>query len=404
MSSAATVLLPFRSSSLKGIIALPTSKSESNRMLIIAACSKEKILLEGLSSAKDTQTMMRLLNSDEYELDVKDAGTTMRFLTAFRALSSRPCKITGTPRMQERPIGILVDALQRIGCAIGYENKDGYPPVLIGAFGGQKIDTISIRGDVSSQFVSALMMIAPLLPKGLAIKLLGEVGSRPYIKLTAGLMRKFGVDVHWENDILKIPSGSYHGGTHTVEADWSGAGYWYSMAALAGDVDIHLIGLRSDSNQADIRAVEIYTGLGVHTEFTDSGVRLTKGSIDPLQEVDFQDCPDLAQTVAVSYAVMGIPCKFYGLHSLRVKETDRIAALQKELAKIGATLHALDENTWALIPSVQLPSSVKIATYDDHRMAMAFAPLMFTMQVEIEHPEVVVKSYPEFWDHMASLS
>ena len=373
-------------------------------MLIIAACSREKIILEGLSSAKDTQTMMKLLSTDEMELDVKDAGTTMRFLTAYRAISGRPCILTGTPRMQERPIGILVDALREIGCAIDYEKREGYPPLMIQTFKGQNADKIRMRGDVSSQFVSALMMTAPLLPKGLEIKLLGEIGSRPYISLTAGLMQKFGASVSWQNDAIKIAPGSYSGGFHQIEADWSGAGYWYSMAALATDCDVHLEGLRPDSNQADIRAVEIYRGLGVHTEFSPSGLRLSKGPMRPLEEIDFQDCPDLAQTVAVSYAALGTPCIFHGLQSLRVKETDRIAALQTELAKIGAKLQTLDENSWKLIPSLSLPASVSIATYDDHRMAMAFAPLMFKMDVEIEHPEVVVKSYPEFWEHLESLS
>jgi 3-phosphoshikimate 1-carboxyvinyltransferase len=404
MSEAAFIQLPFYPPSLKGTIALPTSKSESNRMLIIAACSKENIKLEGLSSARDTQTMLKLLNTDDYELDVKDAGTTMRFLTAYSAITGRPCRLTGTPRMQERPIGILVNALRDIGCAIEYEKKEGYPPVRIGPFEGQKDAAIQMRGDVSSQFISALMMTAPLLPKGLEINLLGEIGSRPYIHLTAGLMRKFGVNLNWDNDTMKIPPGSYHGGSHQVEADWSGAGYWYSMAALAREVRLHLLGLRSDSNQADIRAVEIYKGLGVQTEFTDSGVYLSKGPLDPLQEIDFHDCPDLAQTVAVSYAAMGKPCRFYGLQSLRVKETDRIAALQQELAKIGAKLMELDQYTWELIPSKKVPSAVRIATYDDHRMAMAFAPLMFKMHVEIEHPGVVAKSYPEFWSHLESLT
>lgn len=403
MSASDLIKLPFFPSALKGKITLPTSKSESNRMLIIAACSKEKITLEGLSSAKDTQTMMRLLRTDDYELDVKDAGTTMRFLTAYRAISGQACRLTGTPRMQERPIGILVDALKEIGCAIGYEKKEGYPPVLIGPFEGQKADRIQMRGDVSSQFISALMMTAPLLPKGLEIKLLGEIGSRPYITLTAGLMHKFGASVSWQNDTIKVDPGSYSGGFHKVEADWSGAGYWYSMAALAADAALQLEGLRSDSDQADIQAVEIYRGLGVHTDFSPSGVRLTKGSVRPLKEIDFQDCPDLAQTVAVSYAGMGIPCVFHGLQSLRVKETDRIAALQAELAKIGAQLNTLDDNSWELIPSQSLPTSTRIATYDDHRMAMAFAPLMFKLDVEIEHPGVVVKSYPEFWDHLESL-
>jgi 3-phosphoshikimate 1-carboxyvinyltransferase len=304
--------------------------------------------------------------------------------------------------MQERPIGILVEALQQLGAEIRYEKKKGYPPILIERFRRQKTKEITMRGDVSSQFISALIMTAPRLPQGLTIHLEGKLGSRPYLELTAALMEKFGIKILWDGNVLHIPHGRYHSGNHEVESDWSGAGYWFSMASLADEVDLYLKGLRSDSLQADKKAVEIYAGLGVHCRFDEEGLHLSKTNT-PAQasaSIDFSDCPDLAQTVAVSYAALGLDCTFTGLESLRVKETDRIAALQQELAKIGAQLLEKEEGSWSLIGTKALPEHVEIQTYDDHRMAMAFAPLMYRMHVDICEPMVVAKSYPEFWEHL----
>ena len=380
-------------------ISLPASKSESNRMLIIRALSNENINIQNLSDARDTQTMLRLLASSDTLLDVIDAGTTMRFLTAYLAATNQHKQLTGSERMQQRPLKILVDALREIGAEIQYLDKEGYPPIQIKGIASQKKARILVRGDISSQYISALLMIAPSLPGGLEIELTGKIGSRPYIEMTLGLMSRFGVQNEWNGNTIRIANQKYAGGNISIESDWSAASYWYSIVALAGSAEFTLKGLRPNSLQADIRIVMIMDKLGVGSEFSSAGVRIFKKQQRAFNHIDFSDCPDLAQTVAVTCAALGKKCTFTGLESLRIKETDRIAALQKELHKIGATLTECN-NEWILNPSQKLPSKVEIETYEDHRMAMAFAPLGTLMDVKINEPNVVVKSYPSFWDDL----
>jgi len=382
-------------------IPLPSSKSESNRALIINSFAGGE--LHNLAEARDTQTMMRLLDSSHKELDVIDAGTTMRFLLAYCALTNQRKILTGTPRMGERPIGILVDALREIGAEIDYLEKDGFPPLETIRFSHQKKHEISMRGDISSQYISAIMMVAPTLSNGLTITLEGKVASKPYILMTMELMNQFGAGATFDEDnkIIIKPS-QYQPKSFSVESDWSGASYWFGIVALAQKAEILLLGLKSDSLQGDSKIMEIMQFLGVKSEFTPTGLLLTKQNSESKFTYDFSNCPDLAQTVAVVCAAKGIQAEFTGLESLRIKETDRILALQNELAKIGATLQEKGSK-WTLIPAMNLKSkkdTISIETYDDHRMAMAFAPLAALMDLEIRNPSVVDKSYPSFWNHM----
>ncbi len=385
-------------------INLVSSKSESNRALIINALEGFRCDMRNLSSARDTQTMKALLNSSDYIADVIDAGTTMRFLASYFAISGKAKLLTGTPRMCERPIGILVDSLKLLGADIEYASKVGFPPLKLNSFKYSGVTQIEIRGDVSSQFISSILMIAPKLPKGLTIKLLGEVGSKPYIEMTIAQMRLFGaeVDMDWANNTIKIKNTPYLASKYTVESDWSGASYWYSVAAIANEAEIKLLGLKENSLQGDSAIVEIMKSLGVNSNFTAEGVILTKIENKNSFEYDFSNCPDLAQTVAVICAAKGIEATFTGLESLKVKETDRVLALQNELKKIGADLIEVSKNLkYKLKPPAENAinkTAIEFETYDDHRMAMAFAPLSMKMPVIIKHPEVVAKSYPSFWE------
>lgn len=383
---------------------LPASKSISNRVLILNALSGNRSKLHNLSDANDTQLMLRLVDSPDETIDVEDAGTTMRFLTAYFSVTNQPKNITGTQRMKERPIGILVDALRTLGAEIEYTGASGYPPLRTKQFSGQKTDSLRIRGDVSSQFISALMMVAPTLPRGLSLILEGKVGSRPYIEMTASLMELFGVKCEVLDKQVNIPFQSYRPVEFFVESDWSGASYWFAFAALAAESELVLPRLfLTGSLQGDSAIVRIMESLGVRASMQNDLVRLTKTSRVETLTWDFTHCPDLAQTVAVVCAAKGVEGRFTGLESLRIKETDRIAALQNELRKIGADL--LEETGhWKLVPSQKLPHEAFFNTYKDHRMAMAFAPLATRMNIELENPSVVRKSYPKFWDDMALLN
>lgn len=381
---------------------LPASKSISNRVLILNALSGNRSKLHNLSDANDTQLMLRLVGSSDKTIDVEDAGTTMRFLTAYFSVTNQHKIVTGTQRMKERPIGILVDALRSLGADIEYAGEPGFPPLEIKQFSGQKTDVLRIRGDVSSQFISALMMVAPTLPEGLSLILEGKVGSRPYIEMTASLMKLFGVKCEVLEKQVNIPSQSYQPIEFTVESDWSGASYWFAFAALAEKAEISLPRLFLNSLQGDSAIMGIMESLGVTARMENDLLMLSKKEHDRIIAWDFTHCPDLAQTVAVVCAAKGIEGKFTGLESLRIKETDRIAALQNELRKIGGDL-VEEKDCWKLIPATQLPQKAFFNTYKDHRMAMAFAPLVTLMDVEIENPDVVRKSYPKFWDDVQSL-
>jgi 3-phosphoshikimate 1-carboxyvinyltransferase len=388
-------------------IQLASSKSESNRALIINALSGFKGDLQNLSSARDTQTMIRLLQSNEPIADVIDAGTTMRFLTAYFTATKQNKMMTGTPRMCERPIGILVEALKTIGAEIDYLQKEGYPPLQIHGLTEQKSNEVTIRGDVSSQYISALVMIAPTLPQGLTIHLTGELGSIPYIKMTLAQMKAFGVEanVDWVNKVINVAPQSYAPTSYQIESDWSGASYWYSVVALStfDDTKVELLGLKENSLQGDSAIVDIMTQLGVKSTFTKDGVLLTKIPAQQSITWDFTNCPDLAQTVAVTCVGEGIEATFTGIESLKIKETDRIVALQNELKKFGGSLTEVVPNTEYKVSGSGFAfgsADISIATYDDHRMAMAFAPLAMLTDVTIEEPHVVVKSYPSFWDDL----
>jgi 3-phosphoshikimate 1-carboxyvinyltransferase len=392
-----------RTSVLNGTASLlPASKSISNRALIINALAGGKSALHNLSDANDTQLMLRLVNSTDKVIDVEDAGTTMRFLTAYFSVTHQQKVLTGTDRMKERPIGILVDALRLLGVDIDYLEKEGYPSHEIKKFAGQKVNTIRIRGDVSSQYISALMMIAPTLPNGLTLELEGKIGSRPYIEMTASLMKHFGVNSTFAGSTIAVPAQKYTAATFTVESDWSAASYWFAFAALAEQATIQLPRLSLQSLQGDSAVVKIMEALGVKAEMKNDLLTLTKQPHQPSIQWDFTHCPDLAQTVAVVCAAKGIEGHFTGLESLRIKETDRIAALQNELGKINADLIEVGNAHWTLKPSTSLPTSVEFKTYKDHRMAMAFAPLATLMSVEIENPDVVRKSYPNYWNDLIS--
>lgn len=382
-------------------VALPSSKSESNRALIINALSGNICDIQNISTARDTVTMNRLLQSQDDVLDVIDAGTTMRFLTAFHAIKNGSKEITGTARMCERPIGILVEALKSIGAEIEYLKEEGYPPIKIHPFKKQTSNYIKIRGDVSSQYISALCMIAPNLENGLTIELLGEIGSRPYIMMTLQMLADFGINFAFEGNIITIKNQIYKANKFYVESDWSGASYWYSIVALSQSAEIELIGLKKDSLQGDSAIVPMLEKLGVKTTFLDNKIILKKEKINlPNQiNIDFTDCPDIAQTLAVICGALGVKLVLTGVESLKIKETDRLAALQNELKKFGVSLVDNGDLSYTVSGIAKVEGQI-VATYKDHRMAMAFAPLALMGNVEIENKDVVVKSYPSFWNDL----
>ena len=397
-----------RSTSFQEIIPLPASKSESNRALIIhALAGGTEGQLTNLAEARDTQTMIRLLaDRQNPEADVLDAGTTMRFLTAYYSVTGQMKRMTGTPRMCERPIGILVDALRQLGAQIEYENNEGYPPLRLQGFQYAGKREISIRGDVSSQFISAILMLGPLLPEGICLQITGTLGSKPYVEMTLAQMAHFGIQaqVDWSNGRIDIPAQSYQATHFAVESDWSGASYWYSMVALSPfeDTQLELLGLKENSLQGDSAIQDIMLPLGVKSTFTGRGFLLTKTKAEPALAWDFSQCPDLAQTICVVAAAKNSTLTLTGIESLKVKETDRVLALQQEVAKLGAHIIEVEANhLYELRPNFSACDTVpRIATYDDHRMAMAFAPLGLLTEIVIEEPGVVAKSYPSFWSHV----
>ena len=334
-----------------------------------------------------------------------DAGTTMRFLTAYFSTKGANKILTGTARMKERPIGLLVDALRTIGVEIDYLERDGFPPIEIKGFAGQKTDEVTIPGNVSSQYISALMMTGPALPKGLRIKLTGKVGSRPYIDMTAALMKHFGVEAEFRGDTIHVKHSAYRANPYKVEGDWSGASYWFAFTALAKDASIYLPGMADKSLQGDRAIVDIMKLLGVTATFDQNGVQLAKNDLVKNSiEWDFTDCPDLAQTVLLVCAVKGVVGTFTGLESLYIKETDRVAALRAELGKIGAMIVEPKQGVWRLEPGkFERVKHIEIETYHDHRMAMGLAPLATIMDVTIKSPDVVNKSYPGYWEDVKAV-
>lgn len=383
-------------------IKLPASKSISNRALILNALSRKPNQINNLSDCDDTQVMIDAFNKDENIIDVKAAGTSMRFLTAYLSQTPGEWSITGTKRMQERPIHLLVDALNALGAHIEYANKKGFPPLLIK---GTALDggEIEISGGISSQFISALLMIAPTMTKGLTINLKGDIISIPYIKLTLGMMEQYGVKAHWKENTIKIHPQEYLPIEYTVESDWSGASYWYEIAALTQDARIELKGLFKNSMQGDSKVAELFTDLGVKTEYTTDGVILTKtNKITKKFFHNFINEPDLAQTFAVTCCMLNIPFMFTGLQTLKIKETDRIEALKAELKKLGYELQDSQGSILEWDGYMSKPEENPIIkTYEDHRMAMAFAPASIKLgSINIEEPHVVSKSYPQYWEDL----
>lgn len=387
-------------------IPLPGSKSESNRALIINALTKDPGEISNLALARDTDIMQGLLNGDHSVYNAMDAGTVMRFMTAFLAISKNNVSITGTERMKLRPIAVLVEALQKLGVSITYLDKPGYPPLKFNGFKEQLTSGLEVDGNISSQYISALLMIAPKLPHGLTLNITGQVVSKPYIDMTLSIMLHFGVHVDESEQQYVIKPQSYHYTPFSVEADWSGASYWYSIFALSSLETLSISGLKDQSSQGDSILKELMESFGINTEFKGESAVLTKKPFLLPESIDFIKCPDLAQTFAVLCAAIGHECTFYGLQTLKIKETDRVQAIKTELEKMGGDLVEKDES-WTVIPipvdNLNAEKSYALSTYEDHRMAMAFAPLATRTTVSFDDAEVVNKSYPTFWKDMANL-
>jgi len=389
---------------LKGSIVLPGSKSVANRALIIHALSYSPYPIENLSESDDTRVMEQVFNSNTNHFDIGHAGTAMRFLTAFLAQIVGEWTITGSDRMKQRPIGILVDALNKLGARIEYLENEGFPPLKI--YGSHlKGCVLELDGSVSSQYISALLMIAPTLESGLTLRLKNKITSRSYIEMTLKLMEQFGVKSVWKGNEIRIAEQTYKARPFSVEADWSGASYWYQMAVMADEVDVELIGLTTESLQGDAQIAKWFEQLGIDTVATEKGSRLVKND-RPLPKslnLNFIENPDVAQTFAVLCVMKQIPFHFAGLETLKIKETNRIAALQDELAKFGAqiTEPAHGELKWDGTFPIEKQAIPEIETYHDHRMALAFAPAcQIYGPVAILDPMVVTKSYPNYWEDL----
>ena len=397
---------------LRANIKLPASKSISNRALIINALAGGRYFPENISDCDDTAVMIRALETMPDVIDIHAAGTAMRFLTAYLSVTPGDHILTGTERMKQRPIGTLVDALRYLGADVSYVDHEGYPPLRVSGHpleGGR----LEIPSDVSSQYISALLMIGPVLKNGLEIRLKGHINSRPYIDLTISMMQDFGADVQWSDvDTIKVKPKPYESRPYLVENDWTAASYWYEMMLLSKDRDanVRLAGLRDGSKQGDSMVRYISSLLGIRTTFGDieDGLRtnvVLQKTHRPLPrlEYDFSNVPDLVQTFVVTCVALNIHFRFTGVGSLKIKETDRIEAMKTELRKIGVVMrdHEGVELIWE--GGRCEPTGEPFDTYEDHRMAMSLAPLALVMpEVKINNPQVVAKSYPHFWDDLRS--
>lgn len=392
-------------------ISITGSKSETNRLLLLQALFSN-ITLVNTSNSDDSEVMQKALainsqlpTSNSQLVDIHHAGTAMRFLTAYFAVNEgREVVLTGSLRMKERPIKVLVEALQQLGAQISYENEDGYPPIRIK---GQKItkNKVSIPANVSSQYISALLLVAPKLENGIELTLVGEITSIPYIKMTLALLNELNIQTSFEGNVISVsPKKEVESKVMTVESDWSSASYFFSLAALSNEATISLTSYKQNSLQGDSALVEIYSKIGVETRFEENKITLVKQPNFKLEDLnlDLNNTPDIAQTIVVTCLGLGIGCHLTGLHTLKIKETDRLEALRIELTKLGANISVTNDSL-TLIASKEINSNVKIATYNDHRMAMAFAPLALKVPIIIENAEVVSKSYPDFWVDLAGL-
>ena len=405
------LLLQTSQSDLQAQIAITGSKSETNRLLLLQALFPN-IALANTSNSDDSEVMQKALainsqlpTSNSQLVDIHHAGTAMRFLTAYFAVNEgREVVLTGSQRMTERPIKVLVEALQQLGAQISYEKEEGFPPIRIK---GQKItaNKVSIPANVSSQYISALLLVAPKLENGIELTLVGEITSIPYIKMTLALLNDLNIQTSFEGNVIKVsPKQEVESKVMTVESDWSSASYFFSLVALANEASIVLSSYKETSLQGDSALVEIYAKMGVETSFEENKITLVKQSNFKLEtlNLDLNNTPDIAQTIVVTCLGLGIGCHLTGLHTLKIKETDRLEALRIELTKLGANISVTNDSL-TLVATKEINPNVKIATYNDHRMAMAFAPLALRVPIIIENAEVVSKSYPDFWVDFARL-
>jgi 3-phosphoshikimate 1-carboxyvinyltransferase len=390
---------------LRAKIKITGSKSESNRLLLLQALYPN-VEIENLSNSDDALVMQEGLPINNGTVDIHHAGTAMRFLTSyFASQKGKEIVLTGSKRMTERPVKILVDALRGLGANIEYAENEGFPPLKIK---GKKLtkNKVSVPANISSQYISSLLMIAPSLEKGLKLELVGQITSVPYIKMTLALLDQIGVKSSFEGNVIKIaPKASVEKTKLVVESDWSSASYFYSIVALSAvGSEIVLSSYKKNSLQGDSALAEIYRDFGVETSFEDNSIRINKITMHQGSMIDrnLSNTPDLAQTIAITCFGLGIGCRLTGLHTLKIKETDRLEALHTELSKLGADISVTDHSL-TINPSKEIIEKVSIDTYNDHRMAMAFAPMALKTQLFINDAEVVSKSYPEFWKDLESL-
>ena len=384
-------------------IYLNSSKSESNRLLIIKALSEKEITIKNLSKANDSVLLKNLLESENLVVwDAQDAGTSFRFLTSFLAIKKEHVVLSGTERMKQRPVKVLVDALNKIGAEILYLENEGFPPIYVKRKINQVKNKLDIPGDISSQYISSLLLIAPLLEKGIEINIEEPFYSRPYVNMTLNLMNSFGIKSEVKGNKISIKNQEFSSGSYIVESDWSAASYWYSILSISDNINnLTLQGLKKKSNQGDSVISELMKSFGVNTQYKEDGIVLTKIKLDTEEiELDFRDCPDLTQTILVVAAYHKIKLKISGVESLKIKETDRLLAMKNELKKMGCDFYE-EDNYWVLEKrSREIDEELSIDTYKDHRMAMAFAPLASKKSIIINDPDVVVKSYPTYWEDL----
>ncbi|WP_184547085.1 3-phosphoshikimate 1-carboxyvinyltransferase [Mucilaginibacter sp. FT3.2] len=410
------IILSKSNKHINGTVNLTGSKSECNRALIIEALSNGKVKVDNVSDSADSVLLAGILRSAVSSgqlaagseqsategpqlVDIGPAGTAMRFLTAYYAIQDEEVILTGSQRMKERPIGILVNALKALGAHIEFEEQDGYPPIKLKGSFEQLARKISIKGDISSQYITALLLIAARLPLGLDLHIEGELTSRPYVEMTLAMLQSAGIQHTWTDNVISIANQDFTTTSLYIEPDWSAASYWYAIAALADEAELFLTGLTAYSLQGDSVITEIMANFGITSQFKDGGVHLLKEAKPLSRKIfDMKECPDLAQTVIVVCAALGHEATFTGLETLKIKETDRVLALQTELAKMGVKLIEKGQVYKLDCSEKFIPERMFINTYHDHRMAMAFAPLaLIVPQLEFENGPVVDKSYPAFW-------
>jgi 3-phosphoshikimate 1-carboxyvinyltransferase len=418
------IILTKKGRSIKGTVQLTGSKSECNRALIIEALSNGKVKVENISDAADAVLLAKILRTEIRdkrletsgdnsgynsltsnlqppisEVNIGPAGTAMRFLTAYFTLQDEEVILTGSERMKQRPIGILVEALRELGAQIEYVENEGFPPIKLKGSLVQQSNKVSIKGNISSQYITALLLIAARLPFGLELHIEGDLTSRPYVEMTLAMLQTAGIQYNWQSNVISIQNQEFATTSLYIEPDWSAASYWYAIAALADEAELFLPGLTQYSLQGDSVITEIMANFGITSQFKDGGVYLQKEAKEISRKIfDLKECPDLAQTIIVICAALGHEATFTGLETLKIKETDRIKALQNELAKLGVKLIEKGQVYKLDCSEKQIPERIFVDTYDDHRMAMAFAPLALLIpQVEIEDADVVEKSYPAFW-------